>query len=105
MNAIEFRSRWELRLFKWISKHWDEIECDEWILHSHILESLRKSVPSIEKSIYHHSCDYRSHQEHSHRVLNIDIKYLYEDGNWYQINFPIWLEKLNAYKYNAREGF
>tara|TARA_Y100000034_G_scaffold102107_1_gene126811 strand:+ start:113 stop:415 length:303 start_codon:yes stop_codon:yes gene_type:complete len=100
MNGIEFRSCWELHLFKWISEHWDEIALDEWVLHDHILELIRLNTPPIQRSIFHHKSEYEGNQ----KILKVAVDFLYKD-EWYNSSFPVRADINNAYRYNPREGF
>lgn len=102
MTGEQFESNLIAHLIRWIYKHWDEINEDEWLLHSHILELIRLNVFSIKKSIFKHKIEYRDNC----KVICIRLNYLYKDDMWYKcpIDIPYQLDN-NAYKYNPREGF
>lgn len=100
MTGLYFRAYLEVCLFKWISKHWDEINADEWVLHSHIID-LAKQHQTIKKSIFPH----QSQHVDNRQILSINIDYLWVDGLWYKISFPVRLNKYDAYSYDPREGF
>lgn len=99
MNGDVFRSIWIQHLNRWISAHIDLITLDEYVLVEHILELIQ--INRIQKSIFHHK---KLHE--GTRFLEISIKYLYEDNNWYEIRTKIELKEIdNACKYDPKEGF